>query len=61
MDKIFKPVRFDVTGYLYLQAHHICLFVPIHKSILGTNYVSNAKISNFSQGQANQKIPRPAL
>jgi len=28
---------------------------------LGTNYVSNAKISNFSQGQANQGIPLPAL
>jgi len=34
--------------------------VPIHKSILATNYVSNAEIGNFSQGQGNQEITRPA-
>jgi hypothetical protein len=35
--------------------------VPIHKSISGTNQVSNAKMSNFLQGQDNQGITRPAL
>ena len=30
--------------------------MPIHKSILGTNYVSNAEISNFSQGQVIRQI-----
>jgi len=32
--------------------------VPIHNYILGTIYVSNAEMSNFSQGQENQGIPR---
>jgi len=32
-----------------------------HKFLLGTNYVSNAKISNFLQCQGNQEITRPAL
>jgi len=32
--------------------------VPIHKSILGTNFASNAEISNFLQGQGNQGITR---
>jgi hypothetical protein len=32
--------------------------VPINKSILSTNYVSNAEIRDFSQGQENQGITR---
>jgi hypothetical protein len=37
--------------------------VPIQNFILGlgTNEVSNAEMSNFSQGQGNQGTPRPAL
>jgi hypothetical protein len=50
---------------MYQSAFHICslyaYLVSIHKSILDTNKVSNAEISNFSQGQGNQGITRPAF
>jgi hypothetical protein len=44
----------------WVSGHKITIdgLASIHKSILDTNEVSNAEISNFSQGQGNQGITR---
>ena len=42
----------------FLRINYLVL---IHKFILSPNSVSNAEMSNFSQGQGNQGITRPAL
>jgi hypothetical protein len=43
------------VGFLFLDGNYL---MSIQKFVLGINYVSNAEISNFSQGQGNQGITR---